>query len=141
MKHLIAILVIASQILTASAAEPIDYFGAAKPETTPKRFPFDEIVPDPFQVGNPVFSKDGCEFYFTDNKSINIFVMRKDEESWGNPVQTPFSYEGRNYEPFLTADGDTIYFVPRAHPVLILATGGFGDQNAPMAIGACPNLS
>lgn len=101
---------------SAAAATPFDYFGETPPGTEPKEFVFRNYVPETFTVGNPVFGPDGTEFYFTDNQSHDIHVMRRTAEGWSAPERASFADEGDNYEPFLSKNGLELYFISNRAP-------------------------
>lgn len=94
----------------------MNYFGAEPPGNTPKVFDYSSVVPESMKVGNPTYSPDGKEFYFTDLNSMQIHVMKRGESGWGAPVKASFATEGRNYEPFVTKDNKRIYFVSTRAP-------------------------
>lgn len=102
--------ILAALISGSIAAQTFDYFGVTPPGEIPERFPFEKIVPEQFAVGNPIWSPDGTEFYFADGNSNHIFVMKRTEAGWSDPMRASFSDAGRNLEPFITEDNKTIYF-------------------------------
>lgn len=97
-------------------AQDVDYFGATPPGLEPVEFSFKNIVPDGMTVGNPTFSPDGREFYFTETQSMNIHIMKRTAFGWGTPERASFANDGRNYEPFITMDNKRIYFVSTRAP-------------------------
>ncbi len=106
----LTVCILAGLITGPAASQEFDYFGVTPPGETPDRFPFETVVPEGFEVGNPIWSPDGTEFYFADGISKNIFVMKKSGTGWSDPVRASFSDAGRNLEQFITQDNKTIYF-------------------------------
>ncbi len=100
----------------AGTAQDFDYFGIKPPGETPERFPFETIIPAEFSIRNPVFSPDGQEFYFADDNSKTIQVMRRTANGWSKPERASFSNEGHNSEPFITPDNKMIYFITTRPP-------------------------
>jgi len=100
----------------SALAGGLDYFGEDRPGLTPERFQYGNHIPAQYEVVNLLFSADGTEFYFTDNKTRNIYVMTKTASGWAAPVLAPFADKGHNYEPFLTPDGRFMYFVSTRPP-------------------------
>ena len=100
----------------ASTAQNFDYFGVKTPGETPERFPFEKVISTEFSIRNPVFSPDGQEFYFADDNSKTIQVMRRTADGWAEPETASFSAEGFNSEPFITRDNKTIYFISTRPP-------------------------
>ncbi|NVJ97024.1 MAG: PD40 domain-containing protein [Alphaproteobacteria bacterium] len=119
MKNVIALFgfLIAATALPANAHKvELDFFGEPKPDLTPIEFPFANHVPKGVTVGNPVFGPDGKEFYFTDNESRDIHVMTRSESGWSKPRRASFADQGDNYEPYLAADGLSLYFISTRAP-------------------------
>ncbi len=98
--------------------ENFEYFGETHPGNTPQKFaPGIISKPDRWE-GNAVFSTDGRTFFFNvfidDQKSIYQSVY--DGKSWSEPK--PFDVIGaeNNWEPFLSKDGQSFYFVSSRPP-------------------------
>lgn len=89
-----------------------DYYGLAKPTTTPQDFNPDMLnSKEGFKFNVEI--KNCNEIYFTtiDSKE-NIYFSKKDNDMWSNPQIASFS--DPNYsdaDPFLTKDGNRIYFI------------------------------
>jgi hypothetical protein len=67
------------------------------------------------------FSPDGQEFYFTrfsiGRDRSSLLVSRRVGEAWGAPEVLPFSGRHGDREPFITPDGQRLFFVSdRPHP-------------------------
>ncbi len=86
------------------------------PGKTPKIFSFNTIVPKGMMVGNPTFSADGKEFYFTEEHSRNIYMMKRSNGQWGTPVRAGFSDLGHNYEPYISQSNQELFFVSTRAP-------------------------
>jgi Tol biopolymer transport system component len=60
------------------------------------------------------FTPDGRTAYFnrasTDRRTLSIMVSRLAEAAWQQPVLAPFSGKHRDVDPFVTPDGDRLYF-------------------------------
>jgi len=98
------------------AAGEFDYFAMTPPGAKPKIFSFQGLVPEGMMVGNPTFSPDGNEFYFTEEHSRNIFVMKRSGGKWLAPEQASFSDLGHNYEPFISQSNRELFFVSTRPP-------------------------
>jgi Tol biopolymer transport system component len=82
--------------------------------------PVAEIVaPEVISTSLPEFattlSKDGSTLYFNrtsaDRSQMKIWVSHKEGNSWKEPSELPFSTgEYRDVDPFITADGNRLYF-------------------------------
>lgn len=100
----------------AGTTQDMDYFGVKPPGETPERFPFETVISPDFSFRNPIFSPDGQEFYFADDISKTIQVMRRTADGWTKPETASFSGAGHNSEPFITRDNKTIYFITTRPP-------------------------
>lgn len=91
-----------------------DYFGLSKPKLTPKDF-----NPKLLDLGGSfkynVEMKTCNEIYFTTiTTSENIYVSKKENNKWSQPKLAAFSHPNYNdADPFLTKDGQRIYFISK----------------------------
>jgi len=91
-----------------------NYLGASAPGGTPALF-----LPGVVSTGNDerdaVFSPEGNEFYYTlaspeGARRHDIVRVRRVGDSWTGPEVVSFSTGGNNMEPFVTVDGEKLFF-------------------------------
>ena len=88
------------------------YFGEAAPDSIPLRFCAD-FFSDELHTP-PVFSPDGLEVYWKPISSYGyakIFEMRLEGDQWSKPFYASFNFNCINDAPFITADGERLYFL------------------------------
>jgi hypothetical protein len=88
-----------------------EYLGEPPPDSIPKRFCpqfFSKEMHSP-----PVFSPDGMEVYWTlmGDSYNKILEMKREGDRWSAPAESPFNLRNQNDAPFLTPDGERIYFL------------------------------
>lgn len=89
-----------------------DYLGQAPADTIPELF-----APGFISAGlnerDAAFSPDGDEFYYSiwlpTRKGV-IMVTKRQDSRWTQPQVAPFSGQYSDVEPFITADGNKLYF-------------------------------
>ncbi|GAA0732836.1 hypothetical protein GCM10009430_46380 [Aquimarina litoralis] len=91
-----------------------DYYGLEKPTTTPRDFD-PEILDLKGSFKFNVEIKKCDEIYFTTiTSSENIFFSKKKGDTWSTPKIASFSDPNYNdADPFLTKDGNRIYFISK----------------------------
>ena len=103
--------------LLISCDQPADntlngpYFGVAVSETPTLLAP--ELLATPLTEYNGTFSPDGTQFFYTTgtygNSMITMTSMR-DDGTWSEPEEAPFSDKYIEYDPLLSPDGKWLYF-------------------------------
>lgn len=96
------------------AREPVE-----SPPDTPAIFAPGVICLPDRKEGNPTFSPDGRELFFTvvnPNGTLSIYESRFSEGHWSMPVRSAFNDEHSNWEPFLTPDGQRLFFLSTRPP-------------------------
>jgi Tol biopolymer transport system component len=92
----------------------IDYFGQTPPDTIPKIFAPGIICLDNRFEGRGYFSPDGKSYYFTitsaDYSSPKILFTEYINNKWTQPDTAVFSKSFSNHEPFISSDGQRLYF-------------------------------
>jgi Tol biopolymer transport system component len=92
----------------------IDYFGQIPPDKTPKIFAPKIICLDDRFEAKGTFSPDGKSFYFTitnsDFTSQKILYTEFINGQWSIPDTASFSKRYNNHEPFISYDGQKLYF-------------------------------
>ncbi|MCP4728351.1 MAG: hypothetical protein GY863_25165, partial [bacterium] len=63
---------------------------------------------------DPAFYPDMSEFYFV--KGYTYQIIRRNENSWGEPETASFSGKFPDFEAFITHDGGRLYFISRRPP-------------------------
>ncbi len=90
------------------------YPDPSPPGLFPKKFAAARISLSESIEFSPVLSPDGKEFYFTRfspmENAMDIMVMRKVNGEWSDPEPVSFSGEFHEGEPFITMDGNSLYF-------------------------------
>ncbi len=71
-----------------------------------------EIVSKSYNVRDAALSADGKEFYYTatNRHRTFIFVVKRNGEVWGDPKVVSFSGKYNDIEPFISEDGNRLYF-------------------------------
>lgn len=91
------------------------FLGQNHPKTSPVMFA-PGIISTSKSEQNAMFSPDGKEFYFTRVLSGFRFVsymMQLNGKVWTKPVMTSFYKSHEGGEPFITPDGQKLFFVAR----------------------------
>ncbi len=96
------------------------YLGYEKPGSTPEIFAPDFISTQYAEFAG-TFSPDFMEFYFTrrgpfPNGLAQIMVTKNVEGTWSEPAVADFSSNNYEFEPFITPDGQRLYFGSRRSP-------------------------
>jgi Tol biopolymer transport system component len=119
--------VFSSCILAQPTANPRPPYFTAKDMAKPTLFGFGVISTGEFD-SHPAFTPDGKTIYFvrsTPNFGIwTILFSRFENGKWRNPQVASFSGQYSDADPFITADGNRLYFI----------------SNRPTAVGKAPNL-
>jgi Tol biopolymer transport system component len=91
-----------------------NYFGQTLPDTIPSIFAPGIICVDNRFEARGAFSPDGRSFYFTttnsDFTSQKILYCEYLNNRWTNPDTVSFSKTFNNHEPFISSDGQKLYF-------------------------------
>ncbi|MCK4346432.1 MAG: PD40 domain-containing protein [Bacteroidales bacterium] len=89
------------------------YLGQEEPKLQPKIFAPDIISTGKYEL-NAVFSPDYTEFYFSIrvlSGQIVIMYMKNINNQWTEPEVVSFSGKYSDADPFITYDGNWLYFV------------------------------
>lgn len=117
MRHFIVILLQVSISAFIHAQEaPVTYPDSVLPGSDPEIFGEGTISSDNLRETSICFSQDGKEIFFTRAKDTTaqhyeIFLMRRQNGKWSLPARAPFSGKDSDYDPFLSPDGDRIWFI------------------------------
>jgi Tol biopolymer transport system component len=116
MKHIITLvfLITSNFVYSQTSKTAIDYFGQIDPDTIPKIFaPGIISLEDRFEARG-AFSPDGKTFYFTvtntDFTSQKILFCENVNKKWTKPDTSDFSKVFNNHEPFISFDGQKLFF-------------------------------
>jgi len=85
------------------------YLGQTPPGLTPTVFAPNLVSTDGSEL-NAAFSPDGKKFYFTREAGWQIQVIRQQDGAWGKPQDTRLAGEYGALDPFVTHDGQHLYF-------------------------------
>ena len=123
MKKLIYIICVILVIATNITAQQKDfpkltgpYLGYKPPGMTPEVFAPGIISKEDTQEFAGTFSPDGKEFFFTrrpeydDFQAQRIWFTREINGIWTEPEPAPFSEDCMELEPFISPDGQRLYF-------------------------------
>ncbi len=90
------------------------WLGQETPNSTPQLFA-EGIVTTQHPERDAAFSPDGKEFYFTLNGAgyAAIMVVREVDGRWMGPEVASFSGRYADIEPFVTPDGNRLYFASK----------------------------
>ena len=88
-----------------------DYLGQTPPELGAKIFGTG-VISTGMNERDAAFSPDGNEFYYSvwQNGVGVIVCLEKNEGRWTQPEVAPFSGKYSDVEPFITSDGNKLYF-------------------------------
>ncbi len=89
------------------------YLGQEPPGLTPKVFAPDFVSTKDVSEFSCTFSKDGKEFYFARNtgpQQFTILYTKDTGNGWTEPEPAPFSGDYFNHEPYVSFDGNKIYW-------------------------------
>ena len=123
-KNLFIVLLLILSVLCLAQNPSGPYFGQTPPGNVPEVFAPEFISIDGRFEQNAAFTPDGKEFYFstTDNSwgSFRIYYTKEINDEWTDPklADTIFGFFD-NTEPFITSDGQRLFFVsprPSAPP-------------------------
>jgi hypothetical protein len=111
---LLIILGIVPVLLHAQNSVSIDYFGQTPPGDSAVIFaPGIISIPNRNEQG-VVFSPDGKECFFgewaKDYSYAKIYSLQYVDKKWTSPIEAPFSVGHFTSSPFLSADGQRLYF-------------------------------
>ncbi len=89
------------------------YLRQKPPGKTPQRF--DPISRHHLVHSSPTFSSDGTEIYWSeinksDDESHNIYYTQYTDGRWTDPAVAPFSSSYHDDQPFITYDGQRLFF-------------------------------
>ena len=89
------------------------YLGQPHPGLAPEVFAPGIVSLDNQAEFNITFTPDGREIYFTagTRTETNVMVARLENGHWTEPELAPFSREYANWSPFITGDGQNLFFV------------------------------
>ena len=96
-------------------SEQRKYLGQAEPGNTPEIFAPNIISTGMAEI-NAVFSPDYKEFYYSirmPNGQLVIMVLKNDGSKWTQPEVAPFSGDYPDADPFITCDGNRLYFISK----------------------------
>lgn len=91
------------------------YLGQTEPGNTPEIFA-PNIISTGMSEINAVFSPDFKEFYYSirmPNGQLVIMVLKNDGSKWTQPEVAPFSGDYPDADPFITYDGNRLYFISK----------------------------
>jgi len=91
------------------------YLGQTEPGNTPEIFA-PNIISTGMSEINAVFSPDFKEFYYSirmPNGQFVIMFLKNDGSKWTQPEVAPFSGEYPDADPFITYDGNRLYFISK----------------------------
>ncbi|MCP4725573.1 MAG: hypothetical protein GY863_11080, partial [bacterium] len=89
------------------------YLGQDPPDLTQKIFAPGIVSKEGVLEFSCTFSQDGKEFYFARlvaEEKFTVFVTKESESGWSEPEIAPFSGDYFNNEPYITPDGNRIYW-------------------------------
>ena len=91
-----------------------DYLGEQQPDSIPLLFSKGFIATENFEH-SPTFSPDGKELYYTVESwryhGGTVFVTEQDANgTWSSPKPMAIDGDYREIDPFLSADGNTLYY-------------------------------
>ncbi len=97
-----------------------NYLGYEKPGSTPEIFA-PNFISTQYAEFAGTFSPDFMEFYFTrrgpfPNGLAQIMVTKNVEGTWSEPIVVDFSSNNYEFEPFITPDGQRLYFGSKRSP-------------------------
>lgn len=110
-KYLLALVFV---VFCCSSVFSQSYFGETTPGMTPKIFAKNFISSDEFEFGG-MFTPDGKEYFFTrrptyEGAENRIFHTKLVNGKWTEPILAAFAQNAFEFEPFITPDGEKIYF-------------------------------
>ncbi|UCE23192.1 MAG: PD40 domain-containing protein [Candidatus Zixiibacteriota bacterium] len=86
-----------------------DYLGQETPGVKPALFAPIAVSTNTYQERDVTFTPDLNEFYFT--RDAVIQVMKQQDGVWSPPQPVSFSSEYREFEAFVTPDGQRLYYI------------------------------
>ena len=105
---------IPDEYLQSNVHGQFHYFGEAPPGAKPKLFAEGLISTALHEHSSPVFSPDGCEVYWSVFYEFSgpqkILFMKWVDGAWTKPKEASFSTHFKDGNPFMTSDGNRIYF-------------------------------
>ena len=111
--RLVAVSVVLAATAVALADEPPPYRAAA-PQPEPVLFA-EGVVSTGEYESHPAFTPDGRTLYFVRSTpeftDWTIHVTHHADGRWSTPTVAPFSGKHRDADPFITADGQHLYFI------------------------------
>ncbi len=133
---LLGLCLVAVQAQSAQESPVIkgDYFGQPQPGESAVIF-----APGIFSLSDRLeskitFSPDGSEYYFgvteiKDNKALyKIYYTKRVNNTWTEQVEAPFSVNNGGSSPFMSADGEKLYFNRDRDIWMVERTGeGWGE--------------
>jgi len=92
-----------------------DYFGQTPPGDTPVVFAPGIISKNTLEHSAAIFSPDGNSVYWVSRENqesrLNIWCMSRINNRWTKPgIFNPLGDSTHHFDPFLTADGERLYF-------------------------------
>ena len=104
----------ATIIATMNCNAQVDsmYFGQTPPGDTAIVFAKDIISKSSREEAEIVFTADGKECYFEveSDSGSKIYYTKYGNQAWTEQIEAPFSKNHRTGSPFLSADGEKLYF-------------------------------
>ena len=101
-------------MLGCSAKPPLPPYAVDRPVPEPVLYAEGIVSTGEFE-SHPGFTPDGGTLYFVrstpDFTDWKIYVTHKTEEGWSTPVIASFSGTYRDADPYVTADGQHLYFI------------------------------
>lgn len=114
LKSHLALLALLIVISCTPKKSTVYHFGQIPPDTIPKVFAPGSICLDDRFEAKGSFSPDGKAFYFTitntDFTSQKILYTKFHDGKWSKPDTASFSKKYNNHEPFISYDGQKLYF-------------------------------
>ncbi len=111
------LLVLSQEISNKDSSILSDYMGYSKPGSVPEIFAPNVISTQHTEFAG-TFSPDFSEYYFTrrgpfPNGLAQIMVSQKTSDVWTSPKVVDFSSNSYEFEPYITPDGNRLYFGSR----------------------------
>jgi Tol biopolymer transport system component len=111
---ILALIILSNFVYSQTNKISIDYFGQTPPDTIPKIFaPGIICLEDRFEARG-AFSPDGRVFFFTitneNFSSQKILFCEYLNNKWTKPDTASFSKTFNNHEPFISFDGQKLFF-------------------------------
>lgn len=108
------LLLVSMFVYSCETPNSINYFNLESPGEKAVVFAESIISKKDIREGNGVFSPDGSFFFFIQVDTLSglqIYQVDFEEGEWSDPQIASFSNQAENWEPFISQDGQSVYFV------------------------------